>query len=778
MQIPEFLGSLHKLRYIDLSRSTFSGRIPPQLGNLSNLRYLNLGWADYTYSMDITWLAQLTSLEQLDLSGTNLSTIVQWLPVVSMLPSLKVLRLSDCNLRTDSSSHQISNLTSLETLDLSYNFFNTSITPNWFWGLTSLKYLDISWNGLYGQFPDEIGNMTSIVRLDLQMNNLVGMISSNLQNLCSLEKFYARGNNISGSITEFFLRLPSCSWNKLTYMSLPSNNLTGSLPTKLKPLSNLTGIILGSNKLTGPVPLWIGELTKLTELDLSNNNLEGFINEGHLSGLESLEKLWLSNNSIALVLNSTWVPPSNLTDIGLRSCLLGPKFPLWLRWLTRLDNLDISNTSISDKVPDWFWVVASTVRTLNMRHNQIIGSLPSTMEHMNATAIDLSSNQFNGPIPKLPISLSELDLSRNNLVGPLPSDFGAPSLTRLILFDNSISGTIPSSLCKLRLLLLLDISENKLTGQIPDCAAITSETNITSMSINNLSLRNNNLSGEFPSFLQDCPQLSFLDLAHNNFVGTLPTWIGDKLPYLAFLRLRSNKFYGRIPEELTQIVNLQYLDLSYNNMTGIIPKSIVNIKGMILMQDYDDSFHRAFRYGESIIGPGDMITYTENFTVVTKGQERLYTGEIIYMVNLDLSYNNLIGDIPEEIGSLVELKNLNLSWNTFSGKIPANIGALAQVESLDLSHNELSGGIPASLSTLTSLSHLNLSYNNLTGEVPSGNQLQTLEDPESIYIGNPGLCGSPLSQECSQPEPTPATVEHHEDLNDVVLFLSRWVLDM
>ena len=148
------------------------------------------------------------------------------------------------------------------------------------------------------------------------------------------------------------------------------------------------------------------------------------------------------------------------------------------------------------------------------------------------------------------------------------------------------------------------------------------------------------------------------------------------------------------------------------------------------------------------------------------------------MVNLDLSYNNLIGDIPEEIGSLVELKNLNLSWNTFSGKIPANIGALAQVESLDLSHNELSGGIPASLSTLTSLSHLNLSYNNLTGEVPSGNQLQTLEDPESIYIGNPGLCGSPLSQECSQPEPTPATVEHHEDLNDVVLFLSRWVLDM
>jgi hypothetical protein len=136
-----------------------------------------------------------------------------------------------------------------------------------------------------------------------------------------------------------------------------------------------------------------------------------------------------------------------------------------------------------------------------------------------------------------------------------------------------------------------------------------------------------------------------------------------------------------------------------------------------------------------------------------------------------LSCNNLIGDIPEEISYLVALKSLNLSWNTFSGKISENIGTLAQVESLDLSHNKLSGEIPASLSALTSLSRLNLSYNNLTGEVPSGDQLRTLEDPEYIYIGNPGLCGPPLSHKCSQPVPIPSTPEHHDDLNDVTSFL-------
>lgn len=228
-------------------------------------------------------------------------------------------------------------------------------------------------------------------------------------------------------------------------------------------------------------------------------------------------------------------------------------------------------------------------------------------------------------------------------------------------------------------------------------------------------------------------------------------------------------FYGPIPVELSKLVNLQYLDLAYNNISGSIPRSIFSPTGMAQTRDKTDYLQYASS-SEFGVGQNQLVDYTVNFTVLTKGQERLYTGEIIYMVNLDLSFNSLMGEIPEEISALVQLKNLNLSSNNFNGKIPENIGALMQVESLDLSQNELSGEIPSSLSALTSLSRLNLSFNNLGGKIPAGNQLQTLEDQASIYIGNAGLCGPPLSRKCSQPEPIPGESYRDASDGDVVSF--------
>ncbi|XP_056160111.1 receptor-like protein EIX2 [Syzygium oleosum] len=150
-----------------------------------------------------------------------------------------------------------------------------------------------------------------------------------------------------------------------------------------------------------------------------------------------------------------------------------------------------------------------------------------------------------------------------------------------------------------------------------------------------------------------------------------------------------------------------------------------------------------------------------------KGRYNEYTRIVLLLVgNLDLSSNNLIGPIPEELTFLAGLQGLNLSHNLLSGGIPIGIGDMKSLESLDLSNNRLSGTIPQGISVLTYLAHLNLSCNNFTGQIPKGYQIQTLIDP-SIYAGNPLLCGDLLRRKCPGAEASQAPkISQPEDIHE------------
>ncbi|XP_024316704.1 receptor-like protein EIX2 [Brachypodium distachyon] len=760
--IPEFIGALRSLTHLDLSYSDFSGQIPPHLGNLSNLLNLQLSNMADLYSPDLAWLSRLKKLQVLGMSEVDLSTAVDWVHALNMLPDLINVDLDSCGLRNSTIASPVhSNLTSLETLDLSFNPFNTSIGANNFiLALTSLEELSLLSCGIHGPVHDALGNLTSLRKLSLQENLFVGKVPSTFKKLEKLQVFELSNNFISMDVIELLHLLPP---DELLKLRFDNNKLTGSLPAWIGQFSSLTIIKLNHNELSGEIPIGIRELTNLRDLWLNSNNLHGTINEDHFTNLTTLQVLLISDNSLTVKVSHTWNTPFSLYSASFSSCILGPQFPAWLIQPT-IETLDISNTSIHDIIPAEFWTSSYHATYLDLSRNRLVGMLPTFFQFAGLDVLDISSNQFSGPIPILPQNISYLDLSENNLSGPLHSHIGASMLEVLLLFSNSISGTIPCSLLQLPRLIFLDLSKNQLSGTLPNCPQGNKTSKITMLNLNS-----NSLSGAFPLFLQKCTKLQFLDLGYNKFSGSLPTWIGSKLPQLALLRLRSNMYSGDIPGQLTRMEWLQYLDIACNNISGSIPQSLGNLMAMTLTPSNTGGLSQIVNFAWPSL---DMYfhAYTDSFVVDTKGQQLEYTTGITYMVFIDFSCNNLTGQIPQEIGMLVALKNLNLSWNGLSNMMPPSVGELSALESFDLSHNQLSGEIPTSLSALTSLTHLNLSYNNLTGTIPSGNQLRTLQDQASIYIGNVGLCGPPLTKSCLGIGITPLSQEEHEGMSDVVSF--------
>ncbi|KAK1605465.1 hypothetical protein QYE76_029138 [Lolium multiflorum] len=712
------------------SPELIGGEIRPSVLTLRHLNWLDLSENDFGGKPIPGFIGDLRSLTNLVLSSSNFGGQIP--PHIGNLSNLVNLQITNSDDLTVPQAYQLISpdlawVSRLQILKLAG--VDLSAAVDWAHALNmlpSLKYLYLSFCGLRNTMPPPShSNLTSLESIAMSWNPF---------------------NHSIGAIN-FVWNLPLPS---LQFLSMMHCGFHGSIPDAVGNLTTLEELYLDGNHITGidAFPLTFKKLQNLQVLRL----IENFINMDVAEMLDrlpsdKLEMLSLDNNNLTGSVPSRLGQFSNLTWVMLRNNKLSGEIPIGIRELTKLRGLWLSSNNLHG--------------TITEEHFPFAGQLE---------VLDISSNQLVGPIPTFPPSLTSLDLSRNNISGTLPSVIGKSMLQVVILFSNSLSGTIPCSLLQLQQLMFLDLSKNQLSGTLPNCPQEFETSNITLLNLNS-----NRFSGAFPIFLQSCRELKFLDLAFNRFSGSLPTWIQSKLPQLALLQLRSNKFSGGIPDQLTRMKGLQYLDIAINNMSGNIPQSIGNLTAMILTPNNSGSLSQVVNFGISTTYE-QTTAYTDSLFVGIKGQQLEYTRGIIYMVSIDLSCNSLTGQIPQEIGMLVALKNLNLSGNSLSDIIPQSIGELRELESFDLSHNLLRGEIPGGLSALSALTRLNLSYNNLTGTIPSGNQLRTLDDQESIYIGNPGLCGPPLRRNCSGTDITPLTPEEHEGMHDVVsLYLSMCI---
>ncbi|KAL2331200.1 hypothetical protein Fmac_018781 [Flemingia macrophylla] len=228
-------------------------------------------------------------------------------------------------------------------------------------------------------------------------------------------------------------------------------------------------------------------------------------------------------------------------------------------------------------------------------------------------------------------------------------------------------------------------------------------------------LRENKLYGKIPPSLQNCHSLLIFNILENILSGNIPNWIPHGVKVL---QLRSNSFSGNIPVEMCQMSSLIILDIADNTISGYIPNCLCNITALV----FNNASYNTLSF--SFLLFGYRLTNDDSLELVTKGRESEYGRSLHFLTLIDMSSNNLSGTVPLQLFSLTGLISLNLSHNKLTGKIPNEIDNMKKLESLDFSRNQLSGEIPESLSSLSFLSYLNLSYNNLTGKIPLGTQLQ------------------------------------------------------
>ncbi|RZB61467.1 receptor-like protein EIX2 [Glycine soja] len=724
------------LTILDLSSNKLTSSTFQLLSNFSlNLQELYL--YDNNIVLSCPLCPNFPSLLILDLSYNNMTSSV-FQGSFNFSSKLQNLDLRDCSL-TDgsflmSSSFIMSSSSSLVSLDLSSNLLKSSTIFYWLINsTTNLHNLFIYDNMLEGPIPDGFGKViNSLEVLDLYGNKLQGEIPSFFGNMCTLQRLDLSNNKLNGEFSSFFRNSSWCNRDIFSRLVLSYNRLTGMLPKS------------------------IGLLSELEDLHLAGNSLEGDVTESHLSNFSKLKYLHLSQNSLSLKFVPSWVPPFQLESLGIRSCKLGPTFPSWLKTQSSLYKLDISDNGINDSVPDWFWNNLQYVRFLNMSFNYLIGAIPNiSWKIPYRPFIFLNSNQFEGKIPSFLLQATGLMLSENNfsdLFSFLCDQSTAVNFAILDVSHNQIKGQLPDCWKSVKQLQFLDLSSNKLSGKIPMSMGAL-------VNMEALVLRNNGLMGELPSSLKNCSSLFMLDLSENMLSGPIPSWIGESMHQLIILNMRGNHLSGNLPIHLCYMKRIQLLDLSRNNLSRGIPTCLKNLTAMSEQTiNSSDTMSRIYSVNIAIYGYS-VRDYTLGITWMWKGVEREFKNPELKLKSIDLSSNNLTGEIPKEVGYLLGLVSLNLSRNNLSGEIPSQIGNLSSLESLDLSRNHISGRIPSSLSEIDYLQTLDLSHNSLSGRIPSGRHFETID--ASSFEGNIDLCGEQLNKTCPG-DGDQTTAEHQE----------------
>ncbi|KAL1347597.1 hypothetical protein AAHE18_07G017600 [Arachis hypogaea] len=575
---PSFLSNLHHLVYLDLSWNKFSGQIPNVFDRHTKLQTLFLH--DNTLEGKLpSSLFVLTQLSSLDCSNNKIEG-----PLPDKVAFLNLTQLNlEGNLLDGTIPEWALSLKSLRSLDLSNNRFRGHISE-----ITSysFEYLDLCNNELQGNFPESIFHLVNLTDLCLSSDNWSGIVHfplfSKLQNLEYL--------HLSGCSSLLLKSETSVNhtFSNLMALQLLSSNITGWLEFSGK-FPNLDYLKLYNNSLQEKVPEWIHGMDSLTYLNLSHNN---FTLMDHFPWYR-LQNLDLSFNSMADDISCFFCNVTLLKIINLSHNKFTGTFPQCLANTSSLGDLDLQMNKLHGTLPDTFL----DLNTLNLNGNNFEGLLPKSLSKCSGLVdLDLGNNQFEDTFPNWLQNLSNLEilvLRGNKLYGQIVNLKCEKIFASLIIFDiscNNFSGSLPKAYIQnfRAMKIVHDDVQSPLSYIEADWQVSHGTTEYDSSMVATIKrvslpltkiprvfviidLSENKFEGEIPDDFGELHGLIGLNLSHNRLVGHIPHSLGN-LTNLESLDLSSNMLTGDIPTELANLNFLEVLNLSQNQLVGPIPR--------------------------------------------------------------------------------------------------------------------------------------------------------------------------------------------------------------
>ncbi|CAN1772433.1 Receptor-like kinase TMK3 [Linum perenne] len=221
--------------------------------------------------------------------------------------------------------------------------------------------------------------------------------------------------------------------------------------------------------------------------------------------------------------------------------------------------------------------------------------------------------------------------------------------------------------------------------------------------------------------------------------GNLPQGF-NKMNMLENLGLQRNQFSGALPS-FNGLSKLRYAFLDYNKFDSIPSDFFDGLDSLEVLALDSNDFNASTGW---------------SFPKGLQGSAQL--------TNLSCMSCNLVGPLPDFLGSFVSLQNLMLSSNSLTGELPASlkdntalqklwlnnqngggltgtidvVGLMESATVLWLHGNQFTGAIPESIGNLIGLRDLNLNGNRLVGLVPASLadlQLQNLDLSNNQLMG-------------------------------------------